>query len=102
VAKIPVLLTICCAVGLVGFGLVVWLQARRKGDRATGPAVLVGFPGLFLSLLASIGGPQWLYIPAGILVVSAYLIQFVMRPRRRVKSGADPRDDVNGRGVSGK
>jgi hypothetical protein len=60
----------------------LWLRARRKGDRVTGPAVLVGFPGLFLALLASIDGPRWLYIPAGVLVVSSYLVQWVLRPRR--------------------
>ena len=58
-------LTVGAAVVLAGFGLVLLLRARRKGDRATGPAVLVGFPGLFLSLLASIDGPRWLYIGHG-------------------------------------
>ena len=85
---------------LVGFGLVVWLHARRKGDRVTGPAVLVGFPGLFLSLLASIDGPRWLYIPAGVLVLSSQLLQMVLRPRQRAKSGA-ALDDADGRGAAG-
>jgi hypothetical protein len=88
------------AVFLVGAGLVIWLHARRKGDRVTGPSVLVGFPGLFLSLLGAVSGSQWLYIPAGVLVGSAYLVQFVMRPRRRAVSGAAPRD-ANGRGATG-
>jgi hypothetical protein len=85
---------------LVGFGLMVWLRARRKGDRVTGPAVLVGFPGLFLSLLATIDGPRWLYIPAGVLVVSSYLVQWVLRPRQQAKSRAAV-DDANGRGAAG-
>jgi hypothetical protein len=85
---------------LVGFGLVVWLHARRKGDRVTGPAVLVGFPGLFLSLLASIDGPRWLYIPAGVLVLSSQLLQLVLRPRRQANSGADV-DNAGSRGAAG-
>jgi hypothetical protein len=84
---------------LVGFGLVIWLHARRKGDRVTGPAVLVGFPGLFLSLLATIDGPRWLYIPATVLVLSSQLMQPVLRPRWRTKSGATAHD-ANDRGAA--
>jgi hypothetical protein len=100
VARISVSLTVGAAVFLVGAGLVIWLLARRKGDRGTGPVLLVGFPGLYLSLLASIGAPRWLYIPAGVLVASAYLMQLVAWPRRQAKSGAAAQD-ANGRGVTG-
>lgn len=95
------LLTIVVAVCMVGFALMVWLQARRKGNRVTGLAVLVGVPGVYLSFLAAIGAPRWLYIPAAVLIISSYLVQIILRPRWRVKRGAAPADDVSGRGVSG-
>ena len=100
VARISVSLTVGGAVFLVGAGLVIWLLARRKGDRGTGPVLLVGLPGLYLSLLASIGAPRWLYLPAGVLVASSYLMQLVARPRRQAKSGAAAQD-ANGRCVTG-
>jgi hypothetical protein len=44
-------LIIGVAAFLVCFGLLVWLLRRRQGDRVTGPALLVGLPGLFLTSL---------------------------------------------------
>ena len=88
------------AVVLVGFGLVVWFLWRRKGDRATGPALLLGLPGLYLSLLAAVSGRRWLYLPAVVLVVSSYLVQWVLRPRQQAKSRAAA-DDADGRGAAG-
>jgi hypothetical protein len=92
VARPSVSLIIGLAAFLIVFGLVVWLFSRRKGDRATGPVMLVGLPGIYLSGLAALGAPKWLYIPALVLVVSSYLMQLVFWRRQRANDDAAPPD----------
>ena len=73
-------LTIGAAVFFVCFGLLVWLLRRRKGDRATGPALLVGVPGVYIAALPSLDdAPKWLYIPGLLLLALSYLIQLRRR-----------------------
>jgi hypothetical protein len=78
---------------LVCLGLLTWRLSRRWRDLPSGPALLVGLPGLYLATLPSFyHAPLWLYIPGVGLFVSSYFIQIVVWRRRRVNSTAGPPD----------
>jgi hypothetical protein len=87
------------AVLLACFSGVVTLVSRRRGDRSSGVALLIGMPGLFLSLWASLTSVRWLYIPAGMLVAGAYGAQFAGARRQRHRDltfGQGPDDPSGG------
>jgi hypothetical protein len=87
------LLLIGEAAFLVCVGLLTWRLSRRKRDLPSGPALLVGLPGLYLVTLPSFyDAPRWLYIPGLVLFLSSYLIQVVVWRRQRVNSTAGPSD----------
>jgi hypothetical protein len=65
------------------FCVVVGLLSRRRGDRTSLGALLIGMPGLYLAGCAAITGTSWLYVPAGILVAALYGYQFRQAHRRR-------------------
>jgi hypothetical protein len=92
VAGPSVPLAIGSALFLVVAGLVIWLYSRRKGDRYTGWLLFVGLPGLYLAGLASLGAPEWLYIPGLGLLASSYLMQIVIWRRQRAGRDAAPPD----------
>ena len=76
---------------LVCVGLLTWRLSRRKRELPSGPALLVGLPGLYLATLPSFyDAPRWLYIPGLVLFLSSYLIQVVVWRRQRVNSTAGP------------
>jgi hypothetical protein len=87
------LLAIGEAAFLVCLGLLTWRLSRRRHELPSGPALLVGLPGLYLVTLPSFyHAPLWLYIPGLVLFLSAYLIQIVVWRRQRVNSTAGPSD----------
>jgi hypothetical protein len=71
-------------------GLVIWFFERRK-DRFIGRIMLIGIPGVYLSGLASMGAPRWLYIPGLTLLAASYVVQVLpWRHRGGQKAGASP------------
>jgi hypothetical protein len=87
------LLVIGEAAFLVCIGLLTWRLSRRRHELPSGPALLVGLPGLYLVTLPSFyDAPRWLYIPGLVLFLSSYLIQVVVWRRQRVNSTAGPSD----------
>lgn len=87
------LLLIGEAAFLVCLGLLTWRLSRRRRELPSGPALLVGLPGLYLVTLPSFyHAPRWLYIPGLVLFLSSYLIQVAVWRRQRVNSTAGPPD----------
>jgi hypothetical protein len=87
------LLVIGEAAFLVCVGLLTWRLSRRRHELPSGPALLVGLPGLYLATLPSFyHAPVWLYIPGLVLVLSSYRVQVIVWRRQRVNSTAGPSD----------
>ena len=78
---------------LVCVGLLVWRLSRRWRELPSGPALLVGLPGVYLASLPSFyHAPVWLDLPGSVLFVSSYFVQMAVWRRQRVNSTAGPRD----------
>jgi len=86
------------AAAAAGFGVLVWLVERRKGDRHAGLAVLLGVPGVYLGFLVSLGATKWLYVPAITLIVMGTLVQIRIPPSRSRQDPAHPALDDDGSG----
>jgi hypothetical protein len=80
-------------IGLAAFvaagGMVIWLLARRKGNRGTGWVLLAALPGLYIAFLPLLGEPKWLYIPGLTLLAVSYLLQFAIWRRERSDASRD-------------
>jgi hypothetical protein len=84
------------AVFLVCIGLLTWRLSRRWRELPSGPALLVGLPGVYLASLPSFyHAPVWLDIPGVVLFLSSYFIQIAVWRRQRASSTAGP-DDPDG------
>jgi hypothetical protein len=58
------------------FGSLAWYVERRKG-RHHGLTLVTGLPGVYLAGMASMGDPEWLYVPGITLMAVSYLMQLV-------------------------
>jgi hypothetical protein len=84
VEKSDVPIMVGFAAFLVVAGLAIWWYYRRKGERGVGLMMLVGFPGLYIGLLAALGAiSKWFNILAAILVVASYAVQFAYQRKGR-------------------
>jgi hypothetical protein len=76
------------AVALAGFSVIVLAMARRRGERLTWVALLIGVPGVYLALWAALERVSWLVIPAAVLVIGANLAPYAGRHYLRSRRSA--------------
>jgi hypothetical protein len=82
VAGPGVSITAGAAAIFAAFGSLAWYVERRKG-RHQGLVLLTGLPGVYLAGMASMGDPEWLYVPGITLIVVSYLMQLLSWRRDR-------------------